>query len=313
MRKLIITKRETKFENQILDCTNKTVATIVSQYSKNEMHFIELYQIGISKWDEIKRNFSEKNIQKSGALIIRQEILNYTLKMESKKLELERLQNEVDLKIEKIISVDDRRAFPDGIINIDNYLASDLKIMWVLKEPNSSEQLNWRDEIGNLKTETGTKYGWAGTFNPIVYVSYGILNNRNWNQIPYTNDNPEIIEVLKSIAFVNVKKTPGESVSFDNEIHDFHSNNKEILLNQIKYYQPNVIICGNTFKYIGVDIKDIFKGLEFEYDENSKMSKHHNSEIIIIDAFHPNARKNKETYCDYIINSVNKWKNKNRN
>ncbi|WP_123908301.1 hypothetical protein [Flavobacterium psychrophilum] len=289
------------------------MAKIISEYSKDEIHFFELYQFGISKWKKIESSFSEKNINKSGPLIIRQEIVNYTLKMENKKLELEKLQNEIDLEIAKIISIDERKAFPDGIINIDNYLASDLKIMWILKEPNSSEELNWRDEIGNLKTETGTKYGWSGTFNPIIYVSYGILNNQNWNQIPYTNDNPEIIEVLKSIAFVNVKKTPGESVSFDNEIHEYHSNNKEILIKQIKYYQPNVIICGNTFQYIGVDVKEIFKELEFEYDENSKMSKHHNTEIIIIDAFHPNARKNKEIYCDYIINSVNEWKKEYRN
>ncbi len=60
MRKLIIRKIETKFENQIFDCNNKIVATIVSGYSKNEIHFIELYQIGISKWDEIERNFSKK-------------------------------------------------------------------------------------------------------------------------------------------------------------------------------------------------------------------------------------------------------------
>lgn len=80
MRKLVIPKRETKFETQILNCNNKIVATIVSEYSKNEKHFIELYQIGISKWIEIERDFSKKNINKSGALIIRQEILNYTLK-----------------------------------------------------------------------------------------------------------------------------------------------------------------------------------------------------------------------------------------
>lgn len=95
MRKLVIPKRETKFENQILDCANKIVAKIVSEYSKNETHFFELYQIGISKWEKIERNFSEKNINKSGALIIRQEILNYILKMENKKFELEKLQNEV--------------------------------------------------------------------------------------------------------------------------------------------------------------------------------------------------------------------------
>lgn len=235
------------------------------------------------------------------------------LKMENKKLELEKLQNEIDSEITKVISIDGRSAFPDGIINIEKYLSSDVKIMWILKEPNSSEELNWRDEIGNLRTDTGTKYGWSGTFNPIVYVSFGILNNQNWGQIPYTNENPEIIEVLKSIAFINVKKTPGESVAFDNEIHEYHSKNKDTLLKQIKAYEPNVIICGNTFQYIGDDLKNVFSSLEFEHNQLSGMSNHQSSEIMIIDAFHPNARKNKEIYCDYIIDSVIQWKNKIKN
>ncbi len=230
--------------------------------------------------------------------------------MENKKIELEKLQEELDKEIDKIIGSDGRIAFKDGIINIDKYLDSELKIMWILKEPNSTEELHWRDEIGNLKTESGTKYGWAGTFNPIIYVSFGILNNQKWGQIPYTNDNPEIIDILQSIAFVNVKKTPGESVAFNNEIHEYHSKNKSLLLSQIKLYEPDVIICGNTFEYIGVDIKSIFENLEFEKNELSGMSKYQNSTIIVVDAFHPNARKNKEIYCDYIINSVNEWKYK---
>jgi hypothetical protein len=311
MRKLVIPKIETKFENQILNCTNKMVATIVSHYSKNENHFLELYQIGISKWKEIENNFSEKNISKSGSLIIRQEILDYSLKMENKRLELEKLQQEIDLEIEKINGADGRKAFPDGIINIDKYLESEVKIMWILKEPNSSEELNWRYEIANIKTETGTKYGWAGTFNPIIYASFGITNNLNWAEIPDTNVDPKIIDILQSIAFVNVKKTPGESVAFDNEIFEYHAENKNILISQINAYKPDVIICGNTFQYIGNDLKDLFKDLIFEYDEISKMSNYQNSKIIIVDAFHPNARKNKETYCNYIINSVNKWKKQN--
>jgi hypothetical protein len=308
MRKLVITKTETKFESEILNCTNKIVATIVSQYSKSENHFFELYQIGISKWKEMENNFPEKNIIKSGTLIIRQEILNYVLKMENKRLELEKLQKEIDLEIEKIIGADGRKAFPDGIINIDKYLESETKIMWILKEPNSSEELNWRYEIANLKTEIGIKYGWAGTFNPIIYVSFGITNNLNWAEIPDTNIKSKIIDILQSIAFVNFKKTPGESVAFDNEIFEYHAENKNILKSQINSYKPDVIICGNTFQYIGNDLKDLFKDLIFEYDEISKMSNYQNSKIIIVDAFHPNARKNKETYCNYIINSVNKWK-----
>ena len=42
----------------------------------------------------------------------------------------------------------------DGIVNLENYLASPIKILWILKEVNSSDS-DWdlRDALSDLKNE----------------------------------------------------------------------------------------------------------------------------------------------------------------
>ena len=224
--------------------------------------------------------------------------------------DFEKRVNEIDLEFKVFLDENKNQiAFVDGIIDFESYLNSKIKIMWILKEPNSTEEgLDWREEIRELKTETGIKFGWEKTFLPIIYSTYGILNNKNWNEIPDVSRDPEIVDVLKSIAFVNVKKIAGESVAHYKELVDFHNKHGKILLKQIEVYNPDVIICGSTFDIIGTDIIDD----NFELIQEFKLDVHRSKKRIILDAYHPNNRVRgltKEKYCDTIINSVLKYKN----
>ena len=92
----------------------------------------------------------------------------------------------------------------DGIINLENYLASPIKILWILKEVNSSDS-DWdlRDALSDLKNENGggLKTGWANTFTPIVYTTYGILENVSWSNMGNYYENQEMIDVLKNIEY----------------------------------------------------------------------------------------------------------------
>src|SRR5690606_31648188 len=83
----------------------------------------------------------------------------------------------------------DIKPISDGIVDIESYLNADLKIMWINKEVNSTEEdadWNLRDVLSVLRTDDGVVKGWAGTFNPIIYTVYGILNDKNWKDIPDT-------------------------------------------------------------------------------------------------------------------------------
>lgn len=64
----------------------------------------------------------------------------------------------------------------------------------------------------------------------------------------YIEDKPEMIKVLKQIAYINISKMPNLTNSKDSEIAKFYEIWKEILFTQIKTYSPDIIIFGNTFK-----------------------------------------------------------------
>jgi|SRR5690606_14760368 len=227
------------------------------------------------------------------------------------KEELLKKIEEIDSEISKI-TYDKRKAIHDGIVNIDEYLSSELKIMWVLKEVHSvGDDGKWdlRDALKSLKNEakTAMKEGWTGTFNPIVYITYGILNEKMWEEIPNTWDDPKIIDILNKVAYVNLKKVSGNSVANHRELIDYNNQFHHIIKMQIEAFCPDVIICGNT-----LEIFDYF-GMDYTENRVENMIFYFSDKHILIDAYHPNNRKLKQQiYCDTIIQQVLDWKQKYR-
>lgn len=212
----------------------------------------------------------------------------------------------------------DIKPISDGIINIEEYLASDLKILWINKEVYSTEEdadWNLRHELANLEENGKVKSGWAGTFNPLIYTIYGIINNKKWHEMKWIEEDPMMIKVLEKIAYINVKKVPGGSVANNSELREFHNEFGSILKRQIQLYNPDIIICGNTYSIIEkslTEIYDIDRKMNFKIDNsNSNNVFFKNEKVIIVDAYHPNCKQNKEEYCNGIINGVLEW-DKNR-
>lgn len=214
----------------------------------------------------------------------------------------------------------DIKPISDGIVDIESYLNADLKIMWINKEVNSTEEdadWNLRDVLSVLRTDDGVVKGWAGTFNPIIYTVYGILNDKNWKDIPDTWVALEIIDCLKQIAYVNVKKIPGGAVASKQDLNSFYKEFESILERQITLFNPDIIICGSTYGIIEDTLYRIYdekRKLKFEIDNSDKRTVFFkNKEVLIVDALHPNSRMNKQDYCDGIINGVLQWKMKRFN
>ncbi len=236
------------------------------------------------------------------------------------KLELENRIKEIDEEISKIV-YQGRKAIHDGIVDVDGYLNSDLKIMWILKEVNSdSDEGEWdmRDLFKDFKdetTNTGIKKGWGGTYLPLIYTTYGIINNLKWNDIPYIFDDYNVVETLKKVAIVNLKKVSGLAQADASELQSFHKEFGNILKKQIEYYQPNVILCGGTGEFLDELFLDLFKEKYIEnQDEKSKTIFYKYDNAIIAYAYHPSYVKRKgsnfeEEYCNSIINNVLEWKN----
>ena len=217
-------------------------------------------------------------------------------------------------KIDELIKAEyGKNVILDGIVDHEKYLNAKFKILWILKEPHDKggqQEWSMRDLIKDAKYSEGLNPDMKYTFTNIIYSTYSIFNNFvSWNEMDYMEDKPEMIEYLQKIALINIKKLPAGSSSKDNEIQSAYQKYRSIILKQIETFEPNIIIGGNTIKYIQEDLElskfpKIEKDLIWYYLLDDK---------IVIDAYHPASRINNEQYCNSIIDAVKEWSNNKNN
>lgn len=207
----------------------------------------------------------------------------------------------------------------DGIVNIDLYNKAKYRVLWVLKEGNVDEADKdyERDICNEFLNDQHKKDACAiPTLRKTIYATYGILNPKiSWLDIPIAKK--ESYEVIKEIAYVNINKSPGGSVSDNNFIRQKYQENKVDLLNQIKEINPQIIIFGGTEQFFSVeDLKSIgwdwntdgifyAKAQDSEFDvqcfSNSK------DKLIICPAHPAYFRVSDRNYCTSIHNAVRQW------
>lgn len=232
------------------------------------------------------------------------------------------LQDKVDeinkLVNEKIVSFSpDTYPIRDGIIDIEKYFKAKYKILWILKEPYDEFDDEGKpygggwgldDAIKPKQTFFEFKSG-KPTFEPMIYTSWGILNDFClWNDMDYVKNNSSMLNALKSVAYINVKKLPGYTKSNNQVIEKAYHQYKEILLKQIEYYNPDIIIGGSTLYYFFQDIGILRENLI----HNGSVRFIIKNDKIFIDAYHPAQRTGttgvtQEKYCNDIIDSVKIW------
>lgn len=198
-----------------------------------------------------------------------------------------------------------RKPIYDGIVNIEEYYFSPLKILWILKEPYDKE--NQGECEWNLAELLGTegflnKIGGArSTWHPIIYTTYAILHNIPFDGMSFIKDEPGMANILKKIAFINVHKFPAGTTSVNSEISAAYRRDKVILLKQIETYKPDIVIGGNVMWNFVEDLGLTGYGGYDEYDYWIKNNR------LYINANHPAAPKNdegKEAYVDDIFRIV---------
>ena len=180
----------------------------------------------------------------------------------------------------------------DGIVNEFFYNKCPLKILWILKEVNHDGDLdewNMCEILQDIKTNYGIEKGFARTFAPIVHLSYGLINRKKWTEVPYHYDDPNIIDILKNIAYINVKKTSGGSRIHNSSLQNAYNENQEKLYKQINSISPDIIIYGGTFHL-------------FEKDNNKYLK---NKNVKHISAYHPaQSTITQEEYFNRIYNQI---------
>ena len=190
--------------------------------------------------------------------------------------------NELFKKWEDHIEEYQGKFVRDGIINEDEWVKTNPKVLFIAKEAN---------QYGN-QTTGDFRVDWKNNDSnyPFAYRiaewSFGILNN-----FPVFNNispkSPYYHELLQKISFLNIKKTGGIGNSNGVIIGQHFDRNQKFLLKEIELINPDIIILSLSFNtYIR---EKIFGDIEWQpsgYDINVARWKN----ARLIDFYHPSSR-----------------------
>jgi hypothetical protein len=234
--------------------------------------------------------------------IFRYKSIRRKIMIDNKKLD------EIDEKFmarfkEKEENEDDKIIVPDGIMDLEEYSNAKDKILWILKEAN--------DGGFNLRTfakDPSTYTKWRKTYALIIKVSYAIHNNvYEYEKIP---DEYDIRAITKKIAIINIRKNGGGSTADPKIIYEYYLRDNDLLLEQIKYIEPTIIMNCNRIS----DLYNKIKGEDIESAiENNKFEGAYLDNGIIINAYHPCIRGfniNHVEYFDYAMDYIKTYRKK---
>lgn len=202
----------------------------------------------------------------------------------------------------------------DGIIDIDIYLNSPIKVMWILKETNSEGNWSIIDNYKNHKWLTECNV--LMSIRRVIYASYGIMHPEieDWADFPWSYEE-ECQLALRNIAFVNINKMPGGSFADDHVIQNAYNSNRELLKLQFDTYDPDVVIFGNTLKYVNVEDFGIdFNEIKRERTEKIDTHYYQCKNKLFINAWHPSYYRGvtDKDYVMDIVEIVRKWDNERK-
>ena len=221
------------------------------------------------------------------------------------------LNSKIEGNLNKFDEILGRRCTRDGVIDEKQYLEAPIKILWILKEPNSPDDdiYDMRKGIATLLDGDVIHKDWAKTFTALAYSTYGILNNKTEEYYPKIEGNAPVVESLQKTAFINVKKLPGKSFAIKKELRDFYSRYNLLLKEQIEIINPDVLIFGGSFDLFEKEWFEIFGSKLYEDISKTHIQEYQYGDKLLLSTHHPGQWKiERHIYCNSIIDSVMKWK-----
>jgi len=174
--------------------------------------------------------------------------------------------------------------YADGVINESLYesCTNGRKILVIAKEPNAANH----DQNSNRSfvTEWDNRKAGYTLARVIAQWVYGIFHDfPPFDELPKGN----IVEYLRNIAFMNVKKTGGGAYAVRGDIYDLVCAHKIFIAREIEIIDPDIIILGLSFdEHI---IHEIFGPCEWQNSGYAiKVAKFRRSKLI--DFYHPSSR-----------------------
>lgn len=181
----------------------------------------------------------------------------------------------------------DNPFIEDGIINSTRFNNQHTKILFIAKEHNYLGSRDQKDYKADYRKWWNIHVHLQFSHR-ISEWAYGILNDfaTEYDQLTYEQK----YEALRSIAFINVKKTSGNSTANPKVICDYIIQSRELLCKQIKEISPTIIVCCFRHDYY---IEHLFHATLTKSVSNT-FSYGEWDNIKLINFYHPSSRKAKK-------------------
>lgn len=228
------------------------------------------------------------------------------ISFEQFRTEVAALQQDIRTELKKR-QTPNRQLIEDGIVNIDEYYHSPLRVLWVLKEPYCDKKgggggWNMVQDLNTRRAEGKDRGAWQ-TWYPITYASYGLLNGfKQYAEMPQINRDPAVWLSLKKIAFINFQKLPGKPQTNMADLQkQVPAEERALVVRQIKTYCPHIVIFGSTLELLKNDL-----GLTGEHE----LEKGHCQKdgVLYLNLKHPAQLDiSRETYVNWIVNRAKQY------
>ncbi len=174
--------------------------------------------------------------------------------------------------------------FKDGIVDYEKWKDESFKILFLAKEAYTDEERNLdlreiiRDEAPFSKWQVVAQWIYAIKElkkNPEIIPVFP-------SELEWENSN----DLLRSIAFVNTKKSKGASMSYEEDIIAYAMHDKDRLSKQIDLINPHLVLCNYTFYW---SYKRIYpEDTITNYNESEYVYIHNRNGVdrIVIDFWH---------------------------
>lgn len=204
----------------------------------------------------------------------------------------------------------------DGIICPDEWFSAEKKVMFFLKEAyngdsTSSIDINAKNSknknFGNVGNSSVTKWIYKhsleknhpirSTWYRISEWTYGILHTTIEERADYNSKENAMTKTerkwINQSSIVNIKKSDGKKRTNHTDLAHYSKHDAKFLRSQIELISPDVIICGNTGRYLN----NVFVGENFNIGNGNKdwvyKRQISGKGVIIIDYYHPGATNKK--------------------
>ncbi|MFH1893096.1 MAG: hypothetical protein ABIK83_10510 [Candidatus Zixiibacteriota bacterium] len=130
----------------------------------------------------------------------------------------------------------------DGVVSESDYLNSNPKIAFILKEVNDTEGGGW--DLRQFVSEGARRQTWDN----IARWVHGIRNRDSVQEWEFYSEitNKFRIEQLRSICAINLKKSPGGHTADMDSLWAVAHEDKEFIQRQYGLYDPDLTICAGT-------------------------------------------------------------------